>query len=117
MSSYNFRTEDAEREQYSRLLDADEKLYSTSDRLQRTRQIAAETEEIGQQVITDLENQNQKLGGFRGTLYSIGDHMSVSRVILFDMTRKMCYRKGLLIVIILILIATIILIIWLKWIK
>uniref|UniRef100_T1JB09 Vesicle transport v-SNARE N-terminal domain-containing protein n=1 Tax=Strigamia maritima TaxID=126957 RepID=T1JB09_STRMM len=84
------------------LLQTNTVLGRTSDRITRSHVIAAETDEIGQNIITDLGEQRESLLRTKDRLEETDQTLSRSRRILNAMSRSMLGNKVILIVVILV---------------
>ncbi|XP_023210593.1 vesicle transport through interaction with t-SNAREs homolog 1B-like [Centruroides sculpturatus] len=86
----------------SKVLQINETLTNTSRGIERTHQIAAETDAVGVTVISELDTQREALLRTRERLDATDVNMSRSRKILRSMYRRVITDKLILIVIILI---------------
>ncbi|XP_018537158.1 vesicle transport through interaction with t-SNAREs homolog 1B [Lates calcarifer] len=83
------------------LLQGTEALNNASQSIERSQRIAAETEQIGTDVIEELGQQREQLDRSRNRLVNTGENLSRSRKILRSMSRRLVTNKLLLAVIIL----------------
>lgn len=104
-------------EQRQKLLMGVDRLEATSDRLAHTQRLAHETEEIGINVLGELNRQGDILVRANDDLDIINDNMSRGRRIVLNMTRRVITNKIVLVVVILILIGVLGLVVWLKFIR
>lgn len=82
------------------LLDGIQTLENTNESLARSNQVAIETEQIGTEVISDLNDQRETLLRAKNRLTNADDELDRSKSILKKMGRNMCYNKLILITII-----------------
>jgi len=99
----------------ARLLASTDRMQKGTEKLRAARQTALETEQIGANIMADLETQRQTLERSRATLAGANVGLDRSRKILSGMGRRAQANKALMCLIILALIGMIFLIIWLKW--
>ncbi|KAJ8289655.1 hypothetical protein GJAV_G00003780 [Gymnothorax javanicus] len=83
------------------LLQGTESLKNTSQSIERSQRIAAETDDIGRDIIEELGEQREQLDRTRDRLVHTGENLSRSRRILRSMSRRLVTNKLLLAVIIL----------------
>ncbi|XP_034015499.1 vesicle transport through interaction with t-SNAREs homolog 1B [Thalassophryne amazonica] len=83
------------------LLQGTESLNSASQSIERSQRIAAETEQIGTDIIEELGEQREQLDRSRNRLVNTGENLSRSRKILRAMSRRLMTNKLLLAIIIL----------------
>ena len=76
--------------------------------IQRSNQIAIETEQIGTEVLSDLGEQRESLLRSQRRLQSADDDLSKSRVIIRKLRREVIYNKLVLVLIIIFEIAILI---------
>ncbi|CAH1790910.1 unnamed protein product [Owenia fusiformis] len=94
--------EDMTAAQRGRLLQGTESLNRTSQSIGRSHRIAAETDQIGTEIIDELGTQRESLIRTRDRLEDTHENLSRSRRILNTMNRRLITNKLLLIVIILV---------------
>lgn len=92
-------------------------LERTSDSIARSSQIAIETEAIGTEVISELNDQRESLLRTKSRLENADEQLDSARMILKKMGRNVIYNKVLLILIIIIEIAILIGISYLRFFK
>jgi len=90
-------------------------LEKTSDSIQRSTQVAHETEEIGEAIMGDLTVQREGLERARTMLSETDAELSRSRRILKRMSRGTIYNKVVLILIIIVQICIICALVYWKW--
>ncbi|XP_050410399.1 vesicle transport through interaction with t-SNAREs homolog 1B [Patella vulgata] len=101
--SHGFDREDRmEASQRGKLMQGHQSLQRTSDSIARSHQIAAETDQIGVEIISELGEQRETLVRTRERLTETDSNLSRSRKILKGMARKVMTNKMILIVIILV---------------
>lgn len=83
------------------LLQGSESLNNASQSIERSQRLAAETEQIGTDIIEELGEQREQLDRSRNRLVNTGENLSRSRKILRAMSRRLVTNKLLLGVIIL----------------
>uniref|UniRef100_A0A3B5L5F5 Vesicle transport through interaction with t-SNAREs 1B n=1 Tax=Xiphophorus couchianus TaxID=32473 RepID=A0A3B5L5F5_9TELE len=83
------------------LLQGTEYLNNASQSIERSQRIAAETDQIGTDIIEELGEQREQLDRTRDRLMNTGENLSRSRKILRAMSRRLMTNKLLLAVIIL----------------
>ncbi|XP_055721576.1 vesicle transport through interaction with t-SNAREs homolog 1B [Salvelinus fontinalis] len=83
------------------LLQGHEHLHNASQSIERSQRIAAETDQIGVDIIEELGEQREQLDRTRDRLVNTGENLSRSRKILRAMSRRLMTNKLLLSVIIL----------------
>ncbi|KAN0022242.1 hypothetical protein ACTFIV_006420 [Dictyostelium citrinum] len=103
--------------QRQHLLQGSNMLDSTSDRLLRTHQISAQSEQIGQNILMDLGKQGEQIRGMRDKLHETDDQIKSARKIMTGIARRLATNKVILSIIILLLMGIIALIICLKWLR
>ncbi|CAL8274243.1 unnamed protein product [Merluccius merluccius] len=101
--------------QRSLLLQGHESLASASQSIERSQRIAAETDQIGSDIIEELGGQREQLDRTRTRLVNTGEHLSRSRKILRAMSRRLMTNKLLLAVIILMELAILAAVVYLKF--
>ncbi|XP_071080153.1 vesicle transport through interaction with t-SNAREs homolog 1B-like [Haliotis cracherodii] len=103
-SSDNFgfdREDRIEASQRSKLLQGHQSLQRTSESIARSQQIAAETDQIGVEIIDELGQQRETLVRTRDRLSDTDANLGKSRKILKGMARRLMTNKMILAVIIL----------------
>ena len=90
-------------------------LEKTSDSIQRSTQVAYETEEIGQGIMGDLTVQREGLERARTMLSETDAELSRSRRILKRMSRGTIYNKVVLLLIIVVQLCIIGALVYWKW--
>lgn len=90
-----------EQSQRALLLQGSESLNNASQSIERSQRLAAETEQIGTDIIEELGEQREQLDRSRNRLMNTGENLSRSRKILRAMSRRLVTNKLLLGVIIL----------------
>uniref|UniRef100_A0A4W5R3H4 Vesicle transport through interaction with t-SNAREs 1B n=1 Tax=Hucho hucho TaxID=62062 RepID=A0A4W5R3H4_9TELE len=83
------------------LLQGHEHLNNASQSIERSQRIAAETDQIGVDIIEELGEQREQLDRTRDRLVNTGENLSRSRKILRAMSRRLMTNKLLLSAIIL----------------
>uniref|UniRef100_H9G435 t-SNARE coiled-coil homology domain-containing protein n=1 Tax=Anolis carolinensis TaxID=28377 RepID=H9G435_ANOCA len=83
------------------LLQGTDSLNRASQNIERSHQIAAETDQIGSEIIEELGEQREQLERTKGRLVNTSENLSKSRKILRSMSRRLMTNKLLLSVIIL----------------
>mmetsp|Transcript_16823 Transcript_16823/g.23412 ORF Transcript_16823/g.23412 Transcript_16823/m.23412 type:complete len:223 (+) Transcript_16823:100-768(+) len=120
-SSYDdnnhYPLQDAETDQRRRLLSANYRVDDTSNRLASTNRIAAESEEIGVGVLSEMAMQKQQLRGMKDNLDRVDENMTTGRKVLNMMQRRIITNHFVLAFIILIELAGIVGIVYFKWIS
>lgn len=97
------------------LLQGTEALNNASQSIERSQRIAAETDQIGTDIIEELGDQREQLDRTRNRLVNTGENLSRSRKILRAMSRRLVTNKLLLGVIILMELAILGAVIYLKF--
>lgn len=92
-------------------------LERTSASLARSNQIAIETENVGTEIVTDLNEQRESLLRSQRRLEDANDGLSKSNAILRAMKRNVVYNKVILILIILLEIFILCALLFLKFVK
>ncbi|XP_048339956.1 vesicle transport through interaction with t-SNAREs homolog 1B [Sphaerodactylus townsendi] len=87
------------------LLQGTESLNRASQSIERSHQIAAETDQIGTDIIEELGEQREQLERTKGRLVSTNENLSKSRKILRSMSRRLMTNKLLLSIIIILEVA------------
>ena len=90
-------------------------LEKTSDSIQRSTQVAHETEEVGEAIMGDLTVQRETLERARTMLSETDAELSRSRRILKRMSRGTIYNKAVLLLIIIVQVCIIGALIYWKW--
>ncbi|KAL8574911.1 hypothetical protein ACOMHN_063605 [Nucella lapillus] len=104
-------THDSE-DQRTRLLDNSERLERSTHKLEQGYRIAVETEEIGGQIMEDLNHQRQTLQRARGRLHDMDTTLGKSSRVLSGMMKRIIQNRILLLGVGLIMVVTIILAIY-----
>mmetsp|Transcript_14501 Transcript_14501/g.24803 ORF Transcript_14501/g.24803 Transcript_14501/m.24803 type:complete len:249 (+) Transcript_14501:3-749(+) len=102
-------------DQRTSLLNDRRTLQDGSDRLQNARAISERTEQIGADVLTNLDSQRNQLIRADDALSNVDGDLSRSRRILRAMDRRVMTNKLVLVCIIIALMGLIVLIIYLRW--
>ncbi|XP_071385193.1 vesicle transport through interaction with t-SNAREs homolog 1B [Centroberyx affinis] len=97
------------------LLQGTESLNNATQSIDRSQRIAAETDQIGTDIIEELGEQREQLDRTRNRLVNTGENLSRSRKILRAMSRRLMTNKLLLAVIILMELAILGAVIYLKF--
>ncbi|XP_041827439.1 vesicle transport through interaction with t-SNAREs homolog 1B [Melanotaenia boesemani] len=97
------------------LLQGSEHLNNASQSIERSQRLAAETEQIGTDIIEELGEQREQLDRARDRLVNTGENLSRSRKILRSMSRRLMTNKLLLAVIILMELAILGAVVYLKF--
>uniref|UniRef100_A0AAX7SZI7 t-SNARE coiled-coil homology domain-containing protein n=1 Tax=Astatotilapia calliptera TaxID=8154 RepID=A0AAX7SZI7_ASTCA len=97
------------------LLQGTDALNNASQSIERSQRIAAETEQIGTDIIEELGEQREQLDRSRNRLANTGENLSRSRKILRAMSRRLVTNKLLLGIIILMELAILGAVIYLKF--
>ncbi|EFA83473.1 v-SNARE family protein [Heterostelium album PN500] len=103
--------------QRQHLLQGYETVNQTSDRLMRASQISAQSEVIGEAILTDLGHQGQQIRGMKKKLDETDANVSVANRVIGSMARRVATNKVILSFIIILLLGIIVLIICLKWLR
>ncbi|KAL6587536.1 hypothetical protein OROMI_000514 [Orobanche minor] len=103
--------------QRERLLMSTGKLNNSSNRIQESRKVMLETEELGVSLLQDLHQQRQSLSHANNTLHGVDDNISRSRKIISNMSRKMDRNKCIIGTIVALLIIAIAVILYVKLVK
>ncbi|KAK7505473.1 hypothetical protein BaRGS_00003218 [Batillaria attramentaria] len=104
--NYGFDREDRlEASNRAKLMQGHQSLQRASDSIARSHQIAAETDQIGVEIIDELGQQRETLLRTKEKLSDTDAHLGRSRKILKSMARRMMTNKLILAVIILVEIA------------
>eukprot|EP00057_Strongylocentrotus_purpuratus_P024443 XP_011678917.1 PREDICTED: vesicle transport through interaction with t-SNAREs homolog 1B [Strongylocentrotus purpuratus] len=101
--------------QKNRVIGGIESLNRTSQSLDRTQRIAAETDEIGVGILDELDGQKEQLIRTRERVEDIDDNLSRSKRILNSMARRVITNKLILSGIILVELAILGVVIWWKF--
>lgn len=104
-----------EQSQRALLLQGSESLNNASQSIERSQRLAAETEQIGTDIIEELGEQREQLDRSRNRLINTGENLSRSRKILRAMSRRLVTNKLLLGVIILMELAILGALVYLKF--
>ncbi|XP_050982819.1 vesicle transport through interaction with t-SNAREs homolog 1B [Labeo rohita] len=97
------------------LIQGTESLNNASKSIERSQRIAAETDQIGTDIIEELGEQRDQLDRTRDRLVHTGENLSRSRKILRAMSRRLVTNKLLLSVIIIIELAILAGVVYLKF--
>ncbi|KAK2892145.1 vesicle transport through interaction with t-SNAREs homolog 1B [Channa argus] len=97
------------------LLQGTESLNNASQSIERSQRIAAETDQIGTDIIEELGEQREQLDRTRNRLVNTGENLSRSRKVLRAMSRRLMTNKLLLSVIILMELAILGAVVYLKF--
>lgn len=92
-------------------------LESTNASITRSNQISAETEQIGTEIISDLNEQRETLLRAKNRLTNADDELIHSRNLIKRMSRNVLYNKLILILIILLEICILIAVVYIKYFK
>ena len=101
--------------QRARLMATTERMQRGTDKLKAAAQIALETEQVGESIMSDLENQRQTIAHARGTLAGASAGLDRSKRLLQGMASRAWKNKLLMMAIIFILFFMIIFIVWFNW--
>ncbi|KAK5857946.1 hypothetical protein PBY51_011155 [Eleginops maclovinus] len=97
------------------LLQGTDSLSNASQSIERTLRIAAETDQVGTDIIEELGGQREQLDRARNKLVDTGENLSKSRKILRAMSRRLMTNKLLLGVIIIMELAILAAVVYLKF--
>lgn len=97
------------------LLQGSESLNNATQSIERSQRLAAETDQIGTDIIEELGEQREQLDRTRNRLVNTGENLSRSRKILRAMSRRVMTNKLLLGVIILMELAILGAVVYLKF--
>lgn len=100
--------------QRGRIVDTTDRLHQTSDRLANTQRIAAESEAIGHNIMSDLGQQRETIERTRYKVRDVDQNLGRSRKILKSMTRRIMTNKMIMVSIIFILLGILGLTVYLK---
>lgn len=100
--------------QRGRILDTTDRLHQTSDRLANTQRIAAESEAIGHNIMSDLGQQRETIERTRYKVHDVDQNLGRSRKLLNSMSRRIMTNKMIMISIVFILLGILGLTIYLK---
>ncbi|XP_017267425.1 vesicle transport through interaction with t-SNAREs homolog 1B [Kryptolebias marmoratus] len=116
---YSSQNEQSTHQQSQRalLLQGTECLNNASQSIERSHRIAAETEQIGTEIIEELGEQREQLDRTRDRLVNTGENLGRSRKILRAMSRRLMTNKLLLAIIILMELAILGAVVYLKFFK
>ncbi|XP_044264601.1 vesicle transport through interaction with t-SNAREs homolog 1B [Tribolium madens] len=92
-------------------------LERTGESLARSNQIAIETEQIGNEVVSELNEQRETLLRTRSRLENANEQLDTAKTVLKRMGRNAIYNKLILILIIIIEIAILVSLTYLKFFK
>eukprot|EP00035_Acanthoeca_spectabilis_P020275 m.432009 g.432009 ORF g.432009 m.432009 type:complete len:227 (-) comp17377_c0_seq1:102-782(-) len=101
-------------DQRSRLLDNDDRLNRTSDRISNAQRIGEESEAIGAGVLSELGTQRETIIRVGGKVSNVDSNLGKSRRILNAMSRRIMTNHLIMVLIIIVLIAILGLVIYLK---
>lgn len=99
------------------LIQGTESLNNASQSIERSQRLAAETDQIGTDIIEELGEQREQLDRTRDRLVNTGENLSRSRKILRAMSRRLMTNKLLLGVIIIMELAILGAVVYLKFFK
>ena len=108
---------DDSRAQHQRLIDTNTRLAAGSDRLEGTRRVLAETEDVALGISEQLHRDRQVISGIRDNTAEVGGFMDQARRIVRSMSRRECQQRCLMAFFALFLIAAIIVIVYFVFIK
>lgn len=108
------RMENAQR---SRLFQGTASLNRGSDSIARSHQVAAETDHVADEIVTDLETQRESLLRTQNRLHDTDTNLVQSRKIVNTMMRRVLTNKMILAGIILLELAILGIVVWLKFFK
>lgn len=97
------------------LLQGNDSLNNATESIERSQRIAAETDQIGTDIIEELGEQREQLDRTRNRLVHTGENLSKSRKVLRAMSRRLMTNKLLLAVIIIMELAILGAVIYLKF--
>ncbi|XP_022843669.1 vesicle transport v-SNARE 13-like [Olea europaea var. sylvestris] len=100
--------------QRDRLLVSTERVNKSSDRIQESRKVMLETEDLGVALLQDLHQQRQSLSHANNTLHGVDDNVSRSKRIITSMSRRMNRNKWIIGAVITVLVIAIIVILYFK---
>ena len=87
--------------QRARLLATTDKLHHQCDRIRESRQLLAQTEELGMGILGELHSQRETMVNVRANLMETDDHISRGRRALATMAKRAVTNKAILYIIIL----------------
>lgn len=102
---YNYGDVDWEARNRQILLEGTAILERTGESIARSNQVAIETEAVGAEVLSDLNDQRESLLRTKDRLSNADDQLDNSRNILRRMARDVLYNKAILILIIILEVA------------
>lgn len=108
------RTENAQR---SRLLQGTASLNRGSDSIARSHQVAAETDQVADEIVSELGTQRESLLRTQDRLHDTDTNLSRSRKIVNTMMTRVFTNKIILVVIILLELAILGIVVWWKFFK
>ncbi|XP_013885037.1 vesicle transport through interaction with t-SNAREs homolog 1B [Austrofundulus limnaeus] len=116
---YSSQNEQSTQQQSQRalLLQGSEYLNSASQSIERSHRIAAETDQIGTDIIEELGEQREQLDRTRDRLVNTGENLSRSRKVLRAMSRRLMTNKLLLAIIMVMEVAILAAVVYLKFFK
>lgn len=97
------------------ILEGTQVLERTGQSLARSHQIAIETENIGHEVINELDEQRTALLGIRNNLEDANEKLNDARAVTTKMAKNLLYNKIILIGIIILEITILIVLVYLKF--
>jgi vesicle transport through interaction with t-SNAREs protein 1 len=106
-----------ENTQRARLMQGTATLHRASDSLARTHQVAAETDQVADEIVSELGTQRESLLRTRDRLHETDSNLARSRKILNTMMRRVMTNKMILAVIILLELGILGVVIWWKFFK
>ncbi|XP_073292447.1 vesicle transport v-SNARE 13-like [Primulina huaijiensis] len=86
----------ASAKQRGRLMMSTERLDNSSNRIQDSRRVMLETEELGVSLLQDLHGQRQALLHANDTMYGVDDNISRSKNIMTNISRRMDRNKWII---------------------
>ncbi|KAL2523074.1 Vesicle transport v-SNARE 11 [Forsythia ovata] len=100
--------------QKDRLFVSTKRLNKSSDRIQESRKVMLETEDLGVSLLQDLHQQRQSLSHANNTLHGVDDNIGRSRRIITSITRRMNRNKWIIGAVVTVLVIAIIVILYFK---
>ena len=116
-SSADLSFSDSSRAQHQRLIDSNTRLAEGTDRLESTRRVLGETEDVALGISEQLHRDRQVISGIRDKTAETGGLMDNARRIVRSMSRRECQQKLIMACFALFLLAAIILIVYFAFIK
>ncbi|XP_023019509.2 vesicle transport through interaction with t-SNAREs 1b [Leptinotarsa decemlineata] len=114
---YNGRDIDYEERNRQIVLEGTQILERTGESLARSHQIAVETEDIGNEVISELGQQRESLLRTRDRLGDANEELDNAKSVLRKMGREVLYNKLILVLIIITEVIILVSLIYLKFFK